>query len=82
MAFPRFIIGLAIILLLLLAIVVSLIRSQPFDDQGLEALLFADGCPAVCLVGIQAGKTTAAQARDLLENGGIRRSMDRASATT
>ncbi|MEP6986100.1 MAG: hypothetical protein ABI970_10905 [Chloroflexota bacterium] len=71
LAFPRFVIKPTIILLLLLAVVVSLIHSQPFDDQGLDTLLFADDCPSTCFVGIQAGMTTAAQARDLLEKRGF-----------
>jgi hypothetical protein len=66
-AFPRLIITLIVTISLLLAVVVTLIHSQPFDDGGFQALIFADNCSSSCLLGIQPGVTTITEARNLLE---------------
>ncbi len=66
--FPILIFRFLMIVFLLFASLVMLIHSQPFDDGGLSALLKPTDCLAPCLIGIQPGITTAAEARDLLEN--------------
>jgi hypothetical protein len=67
----RFYLRYSLILLILLMIILPIICLQPFDDGGLHATLFSDTCSTACLVGIQAGVTTATQARDLLEKQGL-----------
>jgi hypothetical protein len=56
-----------VITALILAAVVTLIHSRPFDDAGFQALIFANTCSSACFAGIQPGVTTFDEARDLLE---------------
>src|SRR3954453_3397084 len=67
LAIPKFVIRLALISVLLMAVTVTLIHSQPFEDKGFHADIFGDQCSSACFMGIQAGVTTTEQARDLLE---------------
>ncbi len=53
--------------LVLFALVIGVIRAQPYDDHGLrEFLAPPDGCPAPCFMGIRPGVTTAAEVEQRL----------------
>jgi hypothetical protein len=67
LAVPRLLIKLIMITGLILAAVVTLIHTRPFDDAGFQALIFANTCSSACFAGIQPGVTTLTEARDLLE---------------
>mgnify|MGYP000200345054 CR=1 FL=1 len=60
---------LTLILVLVTAGVIGVIHLQPYDDTPLRALLVPpDACPLDCLLRIQPGKTTAAQALAVLRD--------------
>lgn len=64
----RYTFHLLIVLTGLLLLPVLLIRAQPYDDSELRAFLAPSaGCPAMCLLGIRPGVTTAHEALTILE---------------
>ena len=62
-------IGLAIIGLMLLFVgTIAIIRTQPYDDQMIRAILLPSDCNEPCFMGIHPGLTQSREAYDLLEN--------------
>lgn len=59
---------LSFLCLALLAAILGLIASQPYDDHDLRALLLPDGCPRPCFLEIRPGRTTVDSALELLRN--------------
>lgn len=58
---------LAGLVLVVTACVLVVIRAQSYDDLNLRQLILPDGCVSPCFMGIRPGKTTVAEAVNLLQ---------------
>jgi hypothetical protein len=73
----RLLLQLSLLPILGFAIILLLIRAQPYDDDTLRAFLLPDDCPAPCLMGIHLNEMTAAEAVQILQNNDWVKSIDR-----
>lgn len=75
----RFYLRLTLIPIALFTALLLIIHAQPYDDHELRELLFPEGCPAPCFMGIRPGVTTMEEARTRLEASGWTRDFHFAS---
>jgi hypothetical protein len=72
----RFYLRLILIPIVLFALVLLIIHTQPYDDHELRELLLPEGCPAPCFMGIRPGVTTMDEAVKILEASGWAEKID------